>query len=48
MSIQARNIEVKNPTSKLYTYVVAETEGFHLIENRKQLTSYAGLDVRAT
>lgn len=27
--------------------IVAETEGFHLIENRKQLTSYAGLDVRA-
>ena len=27
--------------------VIAETEGFHLIENRKQLTSYAGLDVKA-
>ena len=27
--------------------IVAETEGFHLIENRKQLTSYAGLDVKA-
>ena len=27
--------------------VIAETEGFHLIENRKQLTSYAGLDVEA-
>jgi transposase len=29
------------------TCVVAETQGFHLIENRKQLTSYAGLDVKA-
>lgn len=29
------------------TCVVAETQGFHLIENRKQLTSYAGLDVVA-
>ena len=29
------------------TCVVAETQGFHLIENRKQLTSYAGLDVEA-
>ena len=27
--------------------VIAETEGFHLIENRKQLASYAGLDVKA-
>ena len=27
--------------------VIAETEGFHLIENRKQLTSYAGLNVKA-
>ena len=27
--------------------VIAETEGFQLIENRKQLTSYAGLDVKA-
>ena len=27
--------------------VIAETEGFHLINNRKQLTSYAGLDVVA-
>ena len=27
--------------------IIAETEGFHLIENRKQLTSYAGLDVKA-
>jgi len=29
------------------TCIVAETQGFHLIENRKQLTSYAGLDVKA-
>lgn len=29
------------------TCVVAETQGFHLIENRKQLTSFAGLDVVA-
>ena len=29
------------------TCVVAETQGFHLIENRQQLTSYAGLDVKA-
>ena len=29
------------------TCVVAETQGFHLIENRKQLKSYAGLDVKA-
>lgn len=27
--------------------VIAETEGFHLISNRKQLTSFAGLDVVA-
>ena len=27
--------------------VIAETEGFHHIENRKQLVGYAGLDVRA-
>jgi len=27
--------------------VIAETQGFHLIENRKQLVSYSGLDVRA-
>lgn len=35
---------VRAPT---VTCVVAETQGFHLIENRKQLTSYAGLDVKA-
>ena len=29
------------------TCIVAETQGFHLIGNRKQLTSYAGLDVKA-
>ena len=28
--------------------VIAETEGFHYIENRKQLASYAGLDVRCS
>ena len=27
--------------------VIAETQGFHLIENRKQLVSYSGLDVKA-
>ena len=27
--------------------VIAETEGFHYIENRKQLVGYAGLDVKA-
>ena len=27
--------------------VIAETEGFQLIENRKQLASYAGLDIKA-
>lgn len=29
------------------TCIVAETEGFHLINNRKQLTSYGGLDTKA-
>ena len=29
------------------TCIVAETQGFHLIGNRKQLTSFAGLDVKA-
>ena len=29
------------------TCIVAETQGFHLITNRKQLTSFAGLDVKA-
>ena len=29
------------------TCIVAETQGFHLISNRKQLTSFAGLDVKA-
>ena len=29
------------------TCIVAETQGFHLISNRKQLTSFTGLDVRA-
>ena len=29
------------------TCIVAETQGFHLINNRKQLTSFAGLDVVA-
>lgn len=28
--------------------VIAETEGFHYIENRKQLASYAGLDVKCS
>ena len=27
--------------------VIAETQGFHLIENRKQLVGYSGLDVKA-
>lgn len=27
--------------------IIAETEGFHMISNRKQLASYAGLDVSA-
>jgi hypothetical protein len=27
--------------------IIAETQGFHLIENRKQLVSYSGLDVKA-
>ena len=35
---------VREPT---IVCIIAETEGFHLIENRKQLVSYAGLDVKA-
>ena len=27
--------------------IIAETQGFHLIENRKQLVGYSGLDVKA-
>lgn len=27
--------------------IIAETEGFHMLSNRKQLASYAGLDVSA-
>ena len=29
------------------TCIIAETQGFYLISNRKQLTSFAGLDVKA-
>ena len=35
---------VREPT---IVCVIAETEGFHYIENRKQLVGYAGLDVKA-
>ena len=35
---------VREPT---IVCIIAETQGFHLIENRKQLVSYSGLDVKA-
>ena len=38
---------VKGIRATTIVSVIAETEGFHLINNRKQLTSYAGLDVVA-
>ena len=37
----------KGIRSNTVTCIVAETQGFHLITNRKQLTSFAGLDVVA-
>ena len=42
-----RIAKVKGLREPTIVCVIAETEGFHYIENRKQIVGYAGLDVKA-
>ena len=42
-----RIAKVKGLREPTIVCVIAETEGFHYIENREQIVGYAGLDVKA-